>query len=96
MEKNRPTLAIYDILKEEGLLDGTNYDIVFVDNIVGRSFISQCGRFRFEGPLNDNNSPNIEKGKCWWLDKEHDAYVLNHELAHIGATLPFFGAFKRE
>ncbi|TAJ13568.1 hypothetical protein DMA11_08375 [Marinilabiliaceae bacterium JC017] len=91
---NRLHLLIYDLLKEEGLLAHTDYDLVFVDNVVGRAFISSCGRFRFEGPLNNALSTTVEKGRCWWLDKEKTAYVLNHELAHIGACLPFFGPFK--
>lgn len=85
---------LYDLLKEEGLLANREYDLVFVDNVVGRAFISECGRFRFEGPLNENLSTLPEKGRCWWLDKEQEAMVLNHELAHIGATLPFYGDFK--
>ncbi len=85
---------IYKLLKNEGLLKDDNYDIVFVDNVVGRAFISEGGRFRFEAALNDTIVPTIEKGRCRWLGKEREAYILNHELAHIGATLPFFGAFK--
>ncbi len=86
---------IYKLLKDEGLLKDDNYDIIFVDNVVGRAFISDGGRFRFEAPLNDTIVPTIEKGRCRWLGKEREAYILNHELAHIGATLPFFGEFKK-
>jgi carbamoyltransferase len=85
---------IYDILKSEGLLADRNYDLVFVDNVAGRAFISQCGRFRFEAPLVHTPAAGIEKGKCWWLDRETEAYALNHELAHIAANLPFYGNFK--
>ncbi|MBS2210127.1 hypothetical protein KEM09_01860 [Carboxylicivirga mesophila] len=85
---------IYELLKQAGLLKNTDYDLVFVDNVVGRSFISTCGRFRFEAPLQDALAVKPEKGRCWWLDKEKEAYALNHELAHIGACLPFYGAFK--
>ncbi|MCT4587507.1 MAG: hypothetical protein N4A71_06765 [Carboxylicivirga sp.] len=86
--------SIYSILKDNGLLKNTDYDLVFVDNVVGRSFISSCGRFRFEGPLNNSLGTMPEKGRCWWLDHEKEAYALNHELAHIGACLPFYGSFK--
>jgi len=85
---------IYDLLKKEGLLKNTDYDLVFVDNIVGRSFISSCGRFRFEAPLHEDLLVHPEKGRCWWLDHEQTAYAINHELAHIGACLPFYGAYK--
>jgi len=85
---------IYDLLKEEGLIAKREYDLVFVDNVVGRSFISSCGRFRFEGPLNDSLSTMPEKGRCWWLDQKQAAHGLNHELAHLGACLPFYGTFR--
>lgn len=85
---------IYDLLKQEGLLANQNYDLVFVDNVVGRSFISTCGRFRFEGPLNETLSIMPEKGRCWWLDKEHEAMAINHELAHLGSNLPFYREFR--
>lgn len=85
---------LYDLLKEEGLLKNTDYDLVFVDNVVGRTFLSSCGRFRFEGPLNKQLHTLPEKGRCWWLNSEKEAFVLNHELAHIGACLPFYGSFK--
>ncbi len=86
---------LHALLKAEGLLKKTDYDLVFVDNVVGRSFISICGRFRFEGPLTDTLLTEPEKGRCWWLDREKEAYILNHELAHIGACLPFYRTFKQ-
>ena len=85
---------IYTLLKSEGLLSNADYDLVFVDNVMGRSFISSCGRFRFEAPLHDRLEVKPEAGRCRWLDKEKEAYALNHELAHIGACLPFYGSFK--
>ncbi len=91
---NRLHEQIYDLLKQAGLLKNTDYDLVFVDNVVGRSFISSCGRFRFEAPLHNTLAVEPEKGRCWWLDSDKEAYALNHELAHIGACLPFYGAFK--
>ena len=85
---------LYDLLKKEGLLSKQDYDLVFVDNVVGRTFLSACGRFRFEAPLNDVLQAKPEKGRCWWLDKEKEAYALNHELAHVGSCLPFYGSFN--
>jgi len=87
-------IYIYDILKSEGLIADRNYDLVFIDNVVGRAFISRCGKFRFEAPLSMELTAGLEKGKCWWLDKEQGAYTLNHELAHIAANLPFYGNFR--
>lgn len=84
---------IYDLVKSEKLFD-KDFDVVFVDNVIGRAFISNDGEIRFEAPLNNDLASGLEKGKCWWYGKERDAYVLNHELAHIYSCLPFFGNFK--
>jgi carbamoyltransferase len=86
-------IHLKEILKEKKL-PGSESDLVFVDNVVGRSFISQDGEARFEAPLNEQLSIDLEKGKCWWFGKEKEAYVLNHELAHMFSCLPFFGPFK--
>ena len=84
---------IVNLLKNEKIIH-VDYDIVFVDNVIGRAFISEGGEVRFEAALNNDLSENIEKGRCWWFGKEKEAYVLNHELAHIYSCLPFFGNFK--
>jgi len=84
---------LYKLLKKEKIID-TELDIVFVDNVIGRAFISNDGQMRFEGPTNPELSDSLEKGRCWWFGKEREAYVLNHELAHIYSCLPFFGDFR--
>ena len=71
-----------------------DYDIVFVDNVVGRTFLEASGVVRFEAPLKNKLATKLEKGRCWWFGKEKEAWVLNHELAHIFSCLPFFGNFK--
>lgn len=86
--------CLYNILKDEGLLKYDDYDLIFVDNVVGRSFINKEGNIRFEAPLTNEISKTYEKGKLWWLNREKDAYVLNHELAHISTCLPFYGKYK--
>lgn len=82
-----------EILKGKKLL-ANDFDIVFVDNVVGRTFLTNTGEVRFEAPLNNKLATNLEKGRCWWFGEEKEAYVLNHELAHISSCLPFFGNFK--
>lgn len=84
---------IYDLLKEKKLLD-KQLNLVFVDNVLGRSFINNIGNIRFEAPLNNGLKSNIEEGRLWWLNQTKKAYILNHELAHLGSCLPFFGPFK--
>ncbi len=93
--KRDNTLHIHlkSILKEKKLL-GEDYDIVFVDNVVGRTFLTQNGDVRFEAPLKEFLAYETELGKCWWFGTKKEAYVLNHELAHMFSCLPFFGNFK--
>lgn len=91
---NKLYLHIYDLLKEQKLISTDDYDVVFVDNVVGRSFINKQGNIRFEAPLVDAPKESVERGRCWWFDKNIDGYSLNHELAHISSCLPFYGAFK--
>ena len=81
---------LFSILKKEKLLK-TDFDLVFVDNVVGRSFITTGGEIRFEAPLNNTLASGLEKGRAWWLDHEVEAYCLNHELAHVFSNLPFCG-----
>lgn len=81
------------ILKGKKLI-GHDFDLVFVDNVVGRTFLTTDGEVRFEAPLNNKLKTKLEKGKCWWFGDEKEAWVLNHEMAHIFSCLPFFGNFK--
>lgn len=90
---NSMEIWLYSLLKEKKLLN-ENINIIFVDNILGRSFINNLGNIRFEAPLIKTLQSNIETGRLWWLNTEKEAFVLNHELAHIGSCLPFFGDFK--
>ncbi|WP_319500175.1 carbamoyltransferase C-terminal domain-containing protein [uncultured Draconibacterium sp.] len=83
-------IHLKSILKEKKLL-GKDYDLVFVDNVVGRTFLLQSGEVRFEAPINYELATGLEKGKCWWFGEEKEAWVLNHELAHMFSCLPFYG-----
>ncbi|SMO60104.1 carbamoyltransferase [Saccharicrinis carchari] len=91
---NKLHRSLFQVLKDAQLLSA-DVDVVFVDNVVGRAMISACGKIRFEAPLNSTLLPHPEAGRCWWLDKERKAYALNHELAHLGSCLPFYGTFKK-
>lgn len=84
---------LLNLLKSKKLLDKNN-DFIFVDNVLGRSFINYEGNIRFETNLNNGLKNTVEKGKLWLLDRCVDAFAINHELAHLGSCLPFFGRFK--
>lgn len=84
---------IYSILKEKKLL-AEDFDLVFVDNMVGRTFLTPAGDARFEAPLNTILVNDLEEGRCWWFGREARAWAINHELAHVFSCMPFFGNFK--
>ncbi|MCF8335185.1 MAG: hypothetical protein K9H65_01155 [Bacteroidales bacterium] len=85
---------LYQVLKEENILGVRKMDLVFVDNVIGRAFISKEGNIRFEAPLSSGLSSMPEKGRGYFLDRHTDGYVVNHELAHVFSNLPFYGPFK--
>ncbi|MFC0875562.1 carbamoyltransferase C-terminal domain-containing protein [Saccharicrinis sp. FJH2] len=90
---NRLQDHLYDLLKDAGLLK-KDFDLVSVDSVQGRSFITNDGKIRLEaGPVKEL-SAGLEEAGCWFLDGLKQAYVLNHELAHIFSNLPFYGGFK--
>lgn len=86
-------IRLKHLLKEQKLL-GEDFDLIFVDNVVGRTFLTQDGEVRFEAPLNKALSTGPEKGRCWWFGQEKTGYALSHELAHLFSCLPFFGPFR--
>ena len=71
-----------------------NCNFVFVDNVLGRAFISDKGTIRFETDLSEKLTNGLEEGKLFLYGKHRKAYILNHELAHIYSNVPFFGNFK--
>ncbi|MFB6318101.1 carbamoyltransferase C-terminal domain-containing protein [Saccharicrinis sp. FJH54] len=90
---NRLQDHLYDLLKDAGLLK-QEFDLVSVDSVQGRSFITADGRIRVEaGPVNQLYN-GMEKVGCWFLDRPKKAFLLNHELAHLYSGIPFYGAFK--
>jgi len=90
---NKLHVHLPDLIRELKLVEA-NTDVVFVDNIVGRAFISANGQIRFEAPLNKRLTKIWEEGRLWWFNREMTGYILNHELAHIFSCLPFFGEFE--
>lgn len=83
------------ILSQLNLLGTKDTTFVFTDHEIGRSVLSANGKIRFEAPMNDSLHTGLERGRLFlfdrWID---DAFVLNHELAHIFSAIPFYGMFK--
>ncbi len=83
-----------NVLRQLKLLSDSNVSYIFVDNELGRAFITNQGSFRFEGPLNKELTTDIESGNLFSFGSKSDAFVINHELAHIFSTVPFYNHFK--
>jgi carbamoyltransferase len=91
---NQMPAFLEKLLKKEKLAGIENIDLVFVDNVIGSSFINKRGNIRFEAPLCDSLAEGLKEGKGYWFGKEVSTYLCNHELAHIYSCLPFYGMFK--
>lgn len=89
MPEHLETLA-----KKLNLLPAKDTIFVFVDHEIGRSFISESGKIRFEAPLVNRVMEGLEPARLYWFGEWPQAYVLNHELAHIYSCIPFYGMFK--
>jgi len=85
--------TLYDNLKGKKLLYPMP-DVAFVDNTLGRAFVTRNGKLRFECNRSTNLALGLEKGSLFWLDDHHNGFCLNHELAHLYACIPFFGPFQ--
>lgn len=90
--KNMPA-ALYELLKQKKWLT-EDFNLIITDNVLGRSLINDEGNLRIEAKWQGSLCNTYEKARGWWLDKPRDAFVISHELAHLGSCLPFFGAFK--
>lgn len=86
--------SLETILPQLNISKETHRCFVFTDHEIGRSVLSGKGKIRFEAPLNSHLANGLEKGKLFMFGKWEEAYVLNHELAHIYSCIPFYGMFK--
>jgi len=66
---------------------------VSVNNFNGNAFISANGLWRVECD-HFNIAELIKPAKAFINQRKREAYVCSHELAHIGAILPFIGKFE--
>lgn len=96
---NQLHLHIEDLMETGVVPIDKNADLVFVNSFVGNSFLSQNGRIRFEQMPRKQITPDLIPGFAWvesgkWEGGAHQAFAIDHELAHVGANLPFYGAFR--
>lgn len=67
---------------------------VFVDHEIGRSSISKSGQIRLEANWKEKLDTGLEKARLYWFGEWPEAYILNHELAHLYSCIPFYGIFR--
>lgn len=96
---NRMDLFIEQLVDEKVLELPDDFDLVCVNDFVGNSFISENGRLRFEADRQSDLLFGLPLASAYfqcddWKGKEIDAYLCQHEIAHICSTLPFYGEFK--
>jgi carbamoyltransferase len=84
------------IARELKLIPAKDTVFVFVDHEIGRSFISKTGKIRVETSINDKLSLEPERARLYWFGEWPEAYVINHELAHLYSCIPFYGNFKNK
>jgi carbamoyltransferase len=88
-----------DEMIDSGLVQMNSDDIIVaVNSFLGQSFISHNGSFRVEALSPQKIDPELQKTHCsvtrGWDRQEQQAFIISHELAHIGANLPFSGEFQ--
>ncbi len=84
---------LYRLLRSEGLL-GEHFDMVSVDSVIGRSFICEQGKLRFEANPFDKLGTHEDPGLGYWLNRKTEGFAVRHELAHIFSAVPFYGLFR--
>ena len=96
---NRMDLFIEQLVDEKALELPDDFDLVCVNDFVGNTFISENGRWRFEADRQTELSFGLSSASAYfqyddWNGKDVNAFLCQHETAHIGSTLPFYGDFK--
>lgn len=96
---NRLDLFIENLIDDKLLDLPDDFDVVCVNDFVGNSFISNNGRFRFEADYKNNLQFEVFPAHGFfqfskWEGKILQSFLIQHEVAHICATLPFYGNFK--
>ena len=96
---NRLDEFIEDLIDEKRLELPDDFDLVCVNDFVGNAFASRNGRLRFEADYQNHLKFNaIPAHGYWqysgWEGKPINSFLVQHEIAHICSTLPFYGDFQ--
>lgn len=96
---NRLDLFIEQLTDENILQLPDEFDLVCVNDFVGNAFVSKDGRLRFEANKQKSLAFDVFESDAYyqyngWNGKEINAFLCQHEVAHICSTLPFFSDFK--
>ncbi len=71
-----------------------DFRIAQVDSFVGRAFVSSQGLWRLEPDGPWRLSSRLRRGLGHVHHRPVETWMVPHELAHLGACLPFYGNFE--
>lgn len=96
---NRLDEFIEDLIDEKRLEMPDDFDLVCVNDFVGNAFISKNGRFHYEADHQNNLIFDAVQANGFvqydgWNGKPVNSFLVQHEVAHICSTLPFYGDFQ--
>jgi carbamoyltransferase len=70
------------------------FRVALVDSFVGRAFVSTGGLWRFEPNGRWRLTSRPQRGLGHVHHRDVETWMVPHELAHLGACLPFYGNFE--
>lgn len=73
---------------------GEDVLLACADSAVGRAFVSAGGRWRVEAPPATTLSASPVPARAHVDGRALEAVIVPHELAHVGASLPFLGGWE--
>ncbi|MCS7086771.1 MAG: hypothetical protein RMM53_12970, partial [Bacteroidia bacterium] len=85
---NRLHLLLDELAPLLGLPE--RFDLVSVNSFVGTAFMSPTGRYWFDCAVPTRPVVGLRAGMGYWNDQQTHFYGIDHELAHVFSTLPFF------
>ena len=96
---NRLDLYVEDLIDKKIIDCPDDFDLVCVNDFVGNAFASKNGRLRFEADYQNRlDFRPIPAHGYWqysgWEGKPVNSFLVQHEVAHICSTLPFYGDFQ--